>query len=96
MSSGGHDHGNGPPPGEGPAGAAGELPCRPTDADATLFDAARQVAAGLAGRIDAARSTVAIGPLHVIEQRAGDALMVIAARRDPSLTAAAFFDWWYN
>lgn len=67
-------------------GSGGELP----------LEAARTLVDQVAPFVDLTRSTVAVGTLHVIERRPGDVLIVIAGRRDPTLDAPAFFDWWLN
>jgi len=73
-----------------------ELTARGAEAIERLSTMGAEAATALARIIDPQRSTVAIGPLHVIEERTGDVLLVISARRNSTLSAEVFFDWWHN
>jgi hypothetical protein len=87
------------------AGAAGDRVVVPlhgiieftVNGDDDLDPVARQTATALGDAVDWAQSSVVVGTLHEVLPAPSDSLLlVLAARRLPSLTQAEFGDYWLN
>src|SRR5688500_4551697 len=92
---------NGLPPNECPVDASSfdaafEIGLPPGNSAAVLIDAAGSIAGALGAAIDATRSAAVVGVEHQIISGSGEIQLFYCLRRIPTLSHAAFSDYWLN